>query len=126
MVIHLVWGTVWRRGVARVLKMVVAVLLQLLDTTRWCLVLTRDLSTRLITDGWQLDRASGLLVSSRRGVVVGVLAISRDDSGSSTLVFGLALVLLLLLAGLPLLPDLFEFCRRGALACVTQAVPKLW
>ena len=53
--IHLVGGAVRRCWVARVRNMVVAVLLQLLNATGWSLVLARDLSAGLVTDGRELD-----------------------------------------------------------------------
>lgn len=110
LVIHLVWGTIWRCWVARVLKMIVAAIsLELLNVARWSLVLAWDLSTGLVTNGWELDRSTWLLVASRR-IVGRVLTISWDDGGSCTLVIGLALVLLLLLAGLPFFADFLELC----------------
>lgn len=111
--IHLVRSAIWRSWVARVLKMIVAVLLQLLNTTRRSLVLGRHLGVGLITDRGQLNRATSLVTSRRstfRGLTLG------SNSSSVTLFLGLAGVLFLLLAGLPLLSDLLEFCGRYALA----------
>lgn len=59
--------TVWRRRVARVSDCVcrrVAVVLELLDTIRSRLVLTRNLGSRLIADGRKLDLGSTSLVAS--------------------------------------------------------------
>jgi len=106
--VHLVWGAIWRRGVSRVLKMTVAVLLELLNAARGSLVLARDLCARLVADGWELNGTASLLITRGRGNFGGGLPICRDGSGSGTLLIGLSLVLLLLLASLPLLSDFLE------------------
>jgi len=108
LVIHLVWCTIRRCWVARVLKMILATIaLELLDAARWSLVLAWYLSPGLVADGWELNRSTWLLIASR-SIVGRVLSISRDDGGSGTLILGLALVLLLLLASLPFLADFLE------------------
>ena len=58
--IHLVWCAVWRRGVSRVLHVIVAVLLELLNASRGSLILARDLRARLVADGWELNRTASL------------------------------------------------------------------
>jgi hypothetical protein len=94
--------------------MVVTVLLKLLDTTRWGLILARDLSAGLIANRRKLDLlATALLIAGRRLSVIAGRAISRvglGGSGSSTLFFSFALVLLLLLTCFPFLANLLEFC----------------
>jgi len=113
LVIHLVRSTVWRSRIACI-HLVVAVLLKLLNTTRWGLVLTRNLSARLVTDRRKLNRSSALRVAGRRlSAVVGVLRVSgaRLGSGSTgSLFLSLAVVVFLLLSRLPFLADLLEFC----------------
>jgi len=116
LVIHLVWCTIRRCWVARVLKMILATIaLELLDAARWSLVLAWYLSPGLVADGWELNRSTWLLIASR-SIVGRVLSISRDDGGSGTLILGLALVLLLLLASLPFLADFLELFRSALLA----------
>lgn len=108
--IHLAWGPVGRSWVSGV-HVAVAVLLELLDATRWSLVLARNLRARLVTDRWELDlSASRLLVSRRRLVAVRVLSISwvGNLGGTGTVVFSLALCVFLLLACLPFLSNLLE------------------
>jgi hypothetical protein len=94
--------------------MVVTVLLQLLDTTRWSLVLARDLSAGLVADRRELDLlATALLIAGRRLSVVARRAIGRiglGSSGSSTLLLSFTLVVFILLACFPFLADLLEFC----------------
>ena len=96
--------------------MVVTVLLQLLDTTRWSLILTGDLSARLVADRRELDLlATALLIAGRRLSVVArrsVGGIGLSGSGSSTFLLSLALVLFLLLTCFPFLTNLLEFCVR--------------
>jgi hypothetical protein len=89
---------------------VAAVLLQLLDAAGGGLVLTRDLGAGLVADGGQLDGAAGLRVAGTGGGIRGALGVGRAGSGPGAVVVGLALVLLLLLASLPLLADLLELC----------------
>ena len=108
--IHLVWSAVRRGGVSRVLQMIIAVFLELLHAAGWSLVLPRHLSTGLIADRGQLDGATCLLIAGRRRTF-GRLAVGRDRGSSSAILLGFALVLLLLLASLPLLADLLEFCE---------------
>ncbi len=95
--------------------MVVAVLLQLLNTTGWGLVLARHLSARLIADGRKLDLGAATLLIAGRwlSIVVGgaVSRVSLGGGSTSTLLFGLALILFFLLACLPFLANLLEFCR---------------
>lgn len=112
--IHLVWSAIWRSWVARILNMV-AVLLQLLDATGRCLVLTRDLRSGLVTNRWELNGSLTWLVTLGRGTLTRRLTFSwcADSLSSSTLFFGLALVLLLLLASLPFLSDLLELCSKS-------------
>ena len=117
--IHLVWCAIWRRGVSRVLKVTVAVLLELLNASRGSLVLARDLRARLVADGWELNRTASLLITRSRGTIGRGLTIRRDSSGSGTLFIGLSLVLLFLLAGFPLLSDFLELCGR---LCVSVLV----
>ena len=113
--VHLVWSAVRRSWVARVLKVVVAVLLELLNTARGSLVLTWNLSAGLIADGWELDGSTSLLVTWGRSAIAGVWAFGRNGGGSGTLFISLSLVLLLLLASLPLLSNLLEFCKEHML-----------
>lgn len=128
--VHLVGSAVRRSWVARILKMVVAVLLQLLHTTRRGLVLARDLRAGLVADGRELDGPARLLVAGRGGPIGGVLAIGGHSGSARALLFGLPLVLLLLLASFPLLSDLLELClaRRHTLAScwLHTRVPRLW
>jgi hypothetical protein len=95
---------------------VVTVLLQLLDTTRWSLILTGDLSAGLVADRRELDLlATALLIAGRRLSVVArrsVGGVGLSGSGSSTFLFSLALVLFLFLACFPFLANLLEFCER--------------
>ena len=107
--VHLVWSAIRRSWIARILNMVVAVLLQLLNTARGSLVLTRNLSARLVADGWELNGSTSLLVTRGRSIA-GTLTISRNGGGTGALLISLALVLLLLLASLPLLSNFLEFC----------------
>jgi hypothetical protein len=94
--------------------MAVTILLQLLDAAGRSLVLAGHLGAGLVADGRQLDGAARLLllVAARGGGRVGRgrLGVGRASSSTGTVVVGLALVLLLLLAGLPLLSDLLELC----------------
>ena len=53
--VHLVRSTIRRSWVARVLNVVVAVLLELLNTARGSLVLTRNLGAGLVADGRELN-----------------------------------------------------------------------
>jgi hypothetical protein len=53
------------------------------------------------------------LVARSRGTLAGILAISRDSTSSLAFLLSLPGILLLLLAGLPLLPDLLEFFRSS-------------
>ena len=53
--VHLVWSTIRRSWVARVLDVVVAVLLELLNTARGSLILARDLGAGLVADGRELN-----------------------------------------------------------------------
>lgn len=125
LVIHLVWGTVWGCWVARILKVVVvAVLLELLDTTSGGLVLTRNLTGGLVANGGKLNRPCRLRVAS--GGSFARALVGRDDGSAGTIIFLLALSFLLLLAGLPLLANLLEFYKAGYVSVVTQAIPKLW
>lgn len=114
MTVHLVRSAVRRRRVARVLQVAVAILLQLLHAASRSLILSGDLGAGLVADGRQLDGAARLLllVAARGGGGVrrGRLGVGRAGRGTSTVVVGLALVLLFLLAGLPLLADLLELC----------------
>jgi hypothetical protein len=66
----------------------------------------------LVADGWKLNRTTSLLVT-RSSAVASILAINRRCSSSSALLVLLALILFLLLAGLPLLSDLLEFCKEA-------------
>lgn len=109
--IHLVWCAIWRSRISRILHVIVAVLLKLLNTTGSGLILTRDLSTRLVSNRWELD-GSALLVTGSWCVIGGGLTIGGDGGSSGTLFFSLALVLLFLLASLPLLSDLLELCYK--------------
>jgi hypothetical protein len=97
--------------------MVVTILLKLWDTSRRSLVLTWNLSAGLVSDGWELDRSSTLLVARGRSTIGGVLAFSRYGGGSGTILLCLSLVLLFLLASLPLLSDLLEFYDTCMLVC---------
>ena len=115
--IHLVWCAIWRCWIARVRDVVVAVLLQLLNAAGWSLVLARDLSAGLVADRRELDRPASLLVARGRAIVGRALTIGGNSSSSGSLLFGLSLILLFLLAGLPLLSDLLEFCNKNGLAC---------
>jgi hypothetical protein len=126
LVIHLVGGTVRRSRVASV-HLVMTVLLKLLNTARWSLVLARNLSTRLVTDRRKLNRSASLRVAGRRlSAVVGVLSVwwTRLGSGSTgSLFLSLAVVVFLLLASLPLLSDLLEFCSATRVsACKLREV----
>jgi len=76
--IHLVWSAIWRSRVARVRDMIVAVLLQLLNTAGWSLILARDLGTRLVADRRELDRSTCLLVAGSRAIVGRALAIGGN------------------------------------------------
>lgn len=114
--IHLVWCTVRRCRIARILKMAVAILLQLLDAPSRGLVLTRNLSARLVSDRWELNRASSLLVSGAWSIVAGTLTIRRNSNSSCALLFSFALVLFLLLPCLPFLSDLLEFCIESCVS----------
>lgn len=117
-VVHLIGGTVGRRGIASILYLVAAVLLQLLNTAGGR-VLAGDLSTRLVADGGELHGATSRLVASRSGVGA---VVRRSDSSPGTVIFLLALGLLFLLAGLPLLADFLEFCKAGCVSvCYTNA-----
>jgi hypothetical protein len=94
---------------------IIAVLLQLLDTTRWSLVLARNLGAGLVADGRQLNLLASTLrmIAWRRLVVVVGRAVGRVSLGcgsSSTLLFRFTLVLLFLLALLPFFANLLEFC----------------
>lgn len=113
--IHLVWSAIRRSWVARILKMVVAILLELLHTTSWGLVLARDLGPGLVADGWELNgtRAALLVAWGCRRSLAGRLAFHRSTANSSSSAFlvGLALILLVLLARLPLLADFLELCK---------------
>lgn len=114
MTVHLVRGTIGRGGVARVLEVAVAILLELLDAAGGSLVLAGDLGAGLVADGRELDGAARLLLvtwgsSTFRG---GRLGVGGASSSTGTVVVGLALVLLFLLASLPLLADLLELCRQ--------------
>lgn len=109
--VHLVGSTVRGSWIARILKVVAAVLLQLLDAAGRGLVLTRDLGAGLVADGRQLDGAARLLVARGGGGIRGAaLGIGGRGGGAGAVVVGLTLVLLLLLASLPLLADLLELC----------------
>jgi hypothetical protein len=111
--IHLVLGTIGRGGVARILEVAAPVLLELLDAAGGGLILSGDLGTGLVADGRQLDGAAGLLLvagGGGSGIGRGSLRVSRAGSNTSAIFIGLALVLLLLLAGLPLLADLLKLC----------------
>jgi hypothetical protein len=110
--IHLVWSAVRRSRVAGVRDMIVAVLLQLLNTAGWGLVLARNLSARLVADRWQLDRSTSLLVARSRAIVGRALAIGGNCSSSGAFFVSLSLILLLLLSSLPLLPDFLELCNE--------------
>ena len=125
--IHLVWCAIWRSRISRILHVVVAVLLKLLNTTGSRLVLARDLSTRLVSDRWQLD-GTALLVTGSWCAVGGWLTIGRDGSSSGTLFFSLALVLLFLLASLPLFSDLLKlwYKLRVSVLRLHNIIPKLW
>lgn len=117
--IHLAWGPVGRSWVSGV-HVAVAVFLELLDTAGWSLILARNLRARLIANRWKLDlSASRLLVARRRLVgIIGVLSIGGvglDLGGTGTVIFSLALCVLLLLACLPLLSDLLELCTEAML-----------
>ena len=113
MAVHLVWSAIWGCRIARV-HMVVTVLLQLLDTTRWSLVLTRNLSTRLVADRRKLDLlATALLIARRRLSVVArrsIGGVGLGSSSSSTFLLSLSLALFLLLTCFPFLANLLEFC----------------
>jgi len=109
--VHLVWRAVRRSRVARVLKMAIAIFLKLLDTTGGSLVLTRNLSARLVADWWELN-GSTLLVSRGR-TAFRALTITGDGSSSSTVLVLLSLVLFLLLACFPLLSDFLELFRSA-------------
>lgn len=113
MTVHLVGGAVGRGGVTRVLEVAAAVLLELLDAAGGGLVLAGHLGAWLVADGRQLDGAAGLLLVARgggSGIRGGSLGVGRAGGSAGAVVVGLALVLLLLLAGLPLLADLLELC----------------
>ena len=120
MVIH-VWCAVGRSWVARIRDVVLAaVLLELLNATSRSLVLTWNLSAGLVADRRKLNRAT-LGITGRR--TIRSLAISRDGSSASTILVGLALVLLFLLASLPLLSDLLEFYKKQCVSvcwCYTR------
>lgn len=105
--VHLVWSTIRRSWVARVLKVVVAVLLELLNAGGGSLILTWDLSAGLVADGRQLNGSTAGWVSRGRSSIAGGLAFSGDSS-AGTLIVSLSLVLLFLLACLPFLSDLLE------------------
>jgi hypothetical protein len=109
--IHLVWCAIWRSRISRILHVIVAVLLKLLNATGSGLILTRDLRARLVSNRWELD-GSALLVTGSWCTIGGGLTIGGDSGSSGTLFFSLALVLLLLLASLPLLSDLLELCYK--------------
>jgi len=108
--IHLVGSTVWGCRIARVLKVVVAILLELLNATGRSLVLAWNLSTWLVANWGKLNRSTTLLITGSGGISR-LLAFSRDSGSSGTLLVGLALILLFLLPSLPLLSNLFEFCN---------------
>jgi hypothetical protein len=110
--VHLGWCAIWRSWIARVLEMTLLVLLELLDsaTGSLLLILTWNLGTRLVTDRRELDRSATLRVARGRAAFWDRLTLGRDSDSASTILVGLALVLLLLLASLPLFANLFEFC----------------
>jgi hypothetical protein len=93
--------------------LLLGVVLELLDGTAWSLVLTRNLSARLIADGRKLDRTTSLWSISRLSAVDGSLTIGRTGSSTSAIFLSLTCVLILLLAGLPLLSDLLELFRSA-------------
>jgi hypothetical protein len=96
---------------------VAAVLLELLDAAGRSLVLARDLVAGLVADRRKLDSAVGLLLVARGGSSVGWAGgVGRTGGGTGTVIVGLALVLLLLLASLPLLSDFFELCGPGVVS----------
>jgi hypothetical protein len=113
--VHLVWSAVRGCRIARV-HVVVTVLLQLLDTTRWSLVLTGDLSTGLVANRRKLDLlATTLLIAGRRLSVVArrsIGGVGLSGGSSSTFLLSLTLVLFLLLTCFPFLANLLEFCER--------------
>ena len=120
--VHLVGRTIRRSWVARVLEVVVAVLLQLLNPARGGLILTGNLSARLVADRGELNRSARLWVARRRGSVGG-LPIRGNGRGSCTILISLTLILFLLLARLPLLSDFFELCHPGYVSVLTLHKP---
>ena len=112
MAIHLVWSAIWRSWIAGVGDVIVAILLQLLNTAGWSLILARNLGTRLVANRRELDRPTSLLVARSRAIVGWALAVGGNCSSSGTLLVGLSLILFLLLACLPLLADFLELCNE--------------
>jgi hypothetical protein len=113
--IHLVWLAIWRGWITPI-EMTASIFLQLLNAARWGLVLAWNLSARLVSDRRELNLGgTALLIVGRwlsaigRVLSLGWVVLGR--SSTRALLFGLAGVLLLLLASLPLLADLLEFYR---------------
>ena len=63
--IHLVWCAIWRRGVSRVLKVTVAVLLELLNASRGRLGIGQGLA-RQVGSRWVGVEQNGQLVDNQR------------------------------------------------------------
>ena len=102
--------SVGRMRVARVAALSVAGLVHLVHATS--ILSLRDLPRRGgITDGREVGTSSRRVGGARRGLRwVAVLTIGGTSTGGGSLavILGLARVVFLLLASLPLLPDLFE------------------
>lgn len=108
--IHLLTLSIGRMGVACVyLAITLLRLVHLLDATR---VLLGNLSAcRSVADGWQLRSTARWIVGSLRSVRVAASRsrLTAPIGSARTFVIGFTLVVLVLLALLPLLADLFEF-----------------
>lgn len=100
------------RGIRRVDLAVVLCLVHLLDTAG---VLRRHLlAGGSITNGGQVRSTARTVVLGGSAGLVGVLGLAVDGLGAGAaalaIFLGLPLSLFLLLAGLPFLADLLEFC----------------
>ena len=106
------WSSVRGSRISRVLLLHVLLLsrvvLKLLDSsTSRSLVLVGNCRARLVTDWRKLNCTRWCIARLR---TISVLPIDRHDTSTGPVVFSLACVIILLLACLPLLSNLFEFC----------------
>lgn len=100
------------RGICRVHLPVVLRLVHLLDTA--CVLRRHLLAGGSIADGGQVRSTAGTVVLRGSAGLVRVLGLAVDGLGAGAAALAIFLTLplrlFLLLAGLPFLADLFEFC----------------